>query len=266
MSNLTKLGLNVIKLEEAPKFLETLKAITDHEEKRERIGSTFADIFMNMLGGGEILCQGTLYPDTIESVSVNGPSQKIKTHHNLVQRLQPLRNANRLIEPLRLLFKDEVKSLARLLKFPPEIEQRHPFPGPGLAIRIFGEVTDEKLAILRQADHIFIDELKRNKRTILSDRYDMKETFYISLYQEVSQALVALSSDQAVGVRGDERFTGYIAYLRAVKTEDYMTAAWCPLSSEFLECVSNRITNEVPGIAHVAYSISQKPPSTIEFM
>ena len=235
-------------------FLDALEGVIDPEEKRVLIGNTFIDVFeaqtdeiATELGHRpEFLAQGTLYPDVIESVSFKGPSATIKTHHN-VGGLPDELNFE-LIEPFRELFKDEVREIGRLLDVPDRIVGRHPFPGPGLAIRILGVVTPARLALLREADAIFIDELRAN-----------------DLYDEVWQAFAVLLPVQSVGVMGDERTYENVCALRAVTSVDGMTADWAHLPHDFLGHVANRIVNEVPGINRTVYDVSSKPPATIEW-
>lgn len=231
------------------RFLERLAGVTDPEEKRKRIGNLFIEIFEEIsdrLGPFEFLAQGTLYPDRIESTSTFGPSDTIKTHHNvggLPEHLQ-----FKLVEPLGFLFKDEVREIGTALGLPAELIGRHPFPGPGLAVRVLGEVTSEKLDLLRKADKIFIDSLVR-----------------WNLYDAVWQAGVILLPVKSVGVMGDARTYNYVVALRAVNSTDGMTADWSKLESDFLKEVSNEIINSIPGINRVVYDISSKPPSTIEW-
>ncbi|MGX2984903.1 glutamine-hydrolyzing GMP synthase [Helicobacter sp. 23-1048] len=233
-------------------FLSRLQGITEPEQKRKIIGESFIEVFErearahNANGEIKFLAQGTLYPDVIESVSVKGPSKTIKSHHNVGGLPEWMRFE--LIEPLRELFKDEVRSLGRELGIPESMLMRHPFPGPGLAIRIMGEVTRESLAILREADSIFIEELHKN-----------------GLYGSVWQAFCVLLNVRSVGVMGDNRTYDNTIALRAVEAIDGMTARFSHLSFEFLEKVSNRIINEVEGINRVVYDISSKPPATIEW-
>ncbi|MGX2982155.1 glutamine-hydrolyzing GMP synthase [Helicobacter sp. 23-1045] len=233
-------------------FLSRLKGVTEPEQKRKIIGESFIEVFEreakkhNANGEIKFLAQGTLYPDVIESVSVKGPSKTIKSHHNVGGLPEWMRFE--LIEPLRELFKDEVRSLGRELGMPESMLMRHPFPGPGLAIRIMGEVTRESLAILRMADSIFIEELHKN-----------------GLYDSVWQAFCVLLNVRSVGVMGDNRTYDNTIALRAVEAIDGMTARFSHLSFEFLEKVSNRIINEVEGINRVVYDISSKPPATIEW-
>ena len=231
-------------------FLGDLNGISDPERKRKIIGSKFIDIFddqANKIGGADFLAQGTLYPDVIESVSfIGGPSVTIKSHHNVGGL--PERMKMDLVEPLRELFKDEVRDLGRDLGIPNHFIDRHPFPGPGLAIRIPGEITSDKVDILRQADTIYIDEIKK-----------------AGLYKEIWQAFAVLLPVQTVGVMGDERTYEYVCALRAVTSLDGMTADYYPYDQSFLANVSTRIINEVKGINRVVYDITSKPPGTIEW-
>ncbi|MFA5832277.1 MAG: glutamine-hydrolyzing GMP synthase [Bacteroidota bacterium] len=230
-------------------FLTRLKGVIEPEQKRKIIGKTFIDIFeeeAKKVSGAEFLAQGTLYPDVIESVSFKGPSQTIKTHHN-VGGLPEKMNL-KLIEPFRELFKDEVREVGRKLGLSDNLIDRHPFPGPGLAIRILGEITRERLEILRSADDIFIGELRNQ-----------------NLYNATWQAFAVLLPVQSVGVMGDERTYENTVAIRAVTSVDGMTADWAHLPYTFLADVSNRIINEVRGINRVVYDISSKPPATIEW-
>ncbi|MEG1607281.1 MAG: glutamine-hydrolyzing GMP synthase [Mucinivorans sp.] len=243
------MGLNVIGVDAGAKFLGDLKGITDPEQKRKVIGRDFIEVFdqqAKKLTDVKWLAQGTIYPDVIESVSVNGPSMTIKSHHN-VGGLPKEMNL-KIVEPLRLLFKDEVRRIGRELQVPENILGRHPFPGPGLGIRILGEVTPEKVAILQAADKIFIDSLRE-----------------WGLYDKVWQAGVMLLPVQSVGVMGDERTYESCVALRAVASTDGMTADWVHLPYEFLAKVSGEIINKVRGINRVVYDISSKPPATIEW-
>ena len=233
-------------------FLEKLIGITDPEEKRKIIGHTFIEVFENKVIELEkkyptikFLGQGTIYPDRIESAEPTKYASKIKSHHNVTL---PDKMRLKVIEPLREFYKDEVRKLGTELKIPHEILQRHPFPGPGLAIRILGEVTKERLNILRDADFIFIGELKKS-----------------GYYDKTWQAFAALIPVKAVGVKGDARTYEYIITLRAVTSLDAMTADWARIPNELLEMISNRILNEVQGVNRVLYDISQKPPATIEY-
>lgn len=230
-------------------FLSRLVRIEDPEMKRKIIGNTFIEIFEKeaiKIGDVDFLAQGTLYPDVIESSSVSSPSVKIKSHHNVGGL--PEKMHLKLIEPLRELFKDEVRKIGKELNIPDEILYRHPFPGPGLAVRIIGEVTKEKLEILRKADSIFIDEIKN-----------------ANLYNNIWQAFAVLLPVQTVGVMGDERTYENVIALRAVSSVDGMTADWYRIPFDLLEKISNRIINEVQGINRVVYDISSKPPATIEW-
>lgn len=243
------MGLNVIGVHAGDKFLADLKGVTDPEQKRKIIGRDFIEVFDEQaaqLKGIKWLAQGTIYPDVIESLSSGGPSATIKSHHN-VGGLPEKMNL-RIVEPLRLLFKDEVRRIGRELAVPENILSRHPFPGPGLGIRILGEVTAEKVAILQAADKIFIDGLRTD-----------------GLYDDVWQAGVMLLPVQSVGVMGDERTYESCVALRAVSSTDGMTADWVHLPYEFLAKVSNEIINKVRGINRVVYDISSKPPATIEW-
>ncbi len=230
-------------------FLKRLAGVTDPEHKRKIIGKTFIDIFEEEAGkvkDVKFLAQGTLYPDVIESTSFKGPSQTIKTHHN-VGGLPEKMNL-KLIEPFRELFKDEVRAVGRKLGLSDFLIDRHPFPGPGLAIRILGDITRERLEVLRSADDIFISELRKN-----------------NLYNKTWQAFVVLLPIQSVGVMGDERTYENTVAIRAVTSVDGMTADWAHLPYEFLAHVSSRISNEVRGVNRVVYDISSKPPATIEW-
>jgi len=241
--------MNVIFVDAAERFLNRLKGVTDPEEKRKIIGAEFIKVFeeeAQKIGDVKFLAQGTLYPDVIESSPVKGPSATIKSHHNVGGLPGELKFE--LIEPLRELFKDEVREVGRILKLPEEILQRHPFPGPGLAVRIVGEVTKERLEILKRADAIVEEEIKK-----------------AGLYNKIWQAFAVLLSIKSVGVMGDERTYGYVVALRAVESLDGMTADWVKLPYEVLESISNRIINEVQGVNRVVYDISSKPPSTIEW-
>lgn len=249
MDSYKHMGLNVIGVNAAPKFFEDLKGVTDPEQKRKIIGRDFVEVFneeAQKIEGARWLAQGTIYPDVIESVSVNGPSATIKSHHN-VGGLPEKMNL-KIVEPLRLLFKDEVRRVGRELQMDQNLLGRHPFPGPGLGIRILGEVTPEKVRILQEADRIFIDGLRRD-----------------GLYDQVWQAGTILLPVQSVGVMGDERTYENCCALRAVVSTDGMTADWVHLPYEFLAKTSNEIINKVRGINRVVYDISSKPPATIEW-
>lgn len=241
--------MNIKCINAEERFLSKLKGVEDPEEKRKIIGKEFIEVFNEeaiKLKDAEFLAQGTIYPDVIESVSVKGPSVTIKSHHNVGGLPEDLNF--KLLEPLRELFKDEVRKVGRELGIPGYMVDRHPFPGPGLGIRILGEVTKEKADILREADDIFIEELRKE-----------------GLYSKVNQAFVVLLPVKSVGVMGDERTYEYTAVLRSANTIDFMTATWSRLPYEFLEKVSNRILNEVKGINRLTYDISSKPPATIEW-
>ena len=230
-------------------FLEGLRGVSDPETKRKIIGKLFIDVFereAKKIGKVDFLAQGTLYPDVIESVSFKGPSVTIKSHHN-VGGLPEKMNL-RLVEPFRELFKDEVRAVGADLGLPDDLLWRHPFPGPGLAVRILGEVTRERLALLREADQIFTEEVRR-----------------AGLYRDIWQGFVVLLPVRSVGVMGDGRTYGYSAAVRAVSSVDGMTADWYRMPHEVLAAISGRITNEIPGINRVVYDISSKPPATIEW-
>jgi GMP synthase (glutamine-hydrolysing) len=243
------MGLNVIGINAADKFINALKDVSEPEKKRKIIGKIFIDVFTeqaNKIKNAKWLAQGTIYPDVIESSSVNGPSQTIKSHHNVGGLPEKLNL--KIIEPLKLLFKDEVRKIGKTLQIDDNILQRHPFPGPGLAIRIIGNITKEKLEILKKVDNIFISELKKHK-----------------LYNDVWQAGVILLPIKSVGVMGDERTYENVVALRAVHSTDGMTADWVHLPYNFLANVSTKIINEVKGVNRVVYDISSKPPATIEW-
>jgi len=242
-------GLNVIGVDASNRFLDQLEGISDPETKRKVIGRVFIEVFdeeAKKVKDVKWLAQGTIYPDVIESVSVNGPSATIKSHHNVGGL--PEKMHLKVIEPLRLLFKDEVRRVGRALDLPDTILMRHPFPGPGLAIRLLGKMTREKLNMLKEADDIFIEGLKKH-----------------GLYDSVWQAAVILLPVQSVGVMGDERTYENAVVLRAVGSTDGMTADWSQLPYKFLGSISNEIINKVKGINRVVYDISSKPPSTIEW-
>lgn len=243
------LGLHVIGVDAKEQFYTGLAGVTDPEAKRKVIGKTFIDVFEDVseqFPGVQWLGQGTIYPDVIESVSVHGPSVTIKSHHNVGGL--PDRLKLKIVEPLRMLFKDEVRQVGRTLGLDEVLVGRHPFPGPGLAIRILGDITPDKVHLLQEADHIFIKLLKE-----------------WGLYDKVWQAGVILLPVQSVGVMGDERTYERAVALRAVESVDGMTAEWCKLPYEFLAKVSSDIINQVKGINRVVYDISTKPPSTIEW-
>src|SRR5690349_4705076 len=248
-----KLGLHLIAVDATERFLIKLAGITDPEKKRKIIGNEFIAVFdeeahriEKQEGEVEWLVQGTLYPDVIESVSVRGPSQVIKSHHNVGGL--PEKMKLKLIEPLKELFKDEVRVIGRDLGMPEELLQRQPFPGPGLAVRILGEVTPERLAILRECDDIVVNEIKS-----------------AGLYKKIWQSFAVLLPVMSVGVMGDQRTYAYTCAIRAVHSEDGMTADWVPLPHEVLKTISNRIVNEVHGVNRVVYDITSKPPGTIEW-
>ncbi|OJA15851.1 hypothetical protein AZE42_09899 [Rhizopogon vesiculosus] len=265
------LGVNLIVVDASELFLSRLDGIEDPEQKRKIIGNTFINVFeaeatkieeaaekeeengAEAKGKIEWLLQGfhrltrTLYPDVIESISFKGPSATIKTHHNVGGLLKDMKL--KLIEPLRELFKDEVRALGRLLSIPVHLVQRHPFPGPGLAIRILGAVTREQVKILQQADNIYIEEIRK-----------------AGLYNQISQAFAVLLPVKAVGVMGDKRTYEQVIALRAVTSEDFMTADWYVFPPEVLRRISSRITNEVNGINRITYDISSKPPATVEWL
>ncbi|KIJ51528.1 hypothetical protein M422DRAFT_26936 [Sphaerobolus stellatus SS14] len=260
------LGVNLTVVDASDLFLDRLAGIEDPEQKRKIIGNTFINVFeaeatkleaqaeaeLKEKGGeakGKIewLLQGTLYPDVIESISFKGPSATIKTHHNVGGLLKDMKL--KLIEPLRELFKDEVRALGRLLNIPAHLVNRHPFPGPGLAIRILGPVTREQVKIAQQADDIYISEIRK-----------------AGLYEKISQAFAVLLPVRAVGVQGDKRTYEQVITLRAVTSEDFMTADWFVFPPEVLRRISSRITNEVSGVNRVTYDISSKPPGTVEWL
>jgi len=242
--------VDLVVVDAADTFLSRLKGVGDPEKKRKIIGNTFIEVFdaeAAKITGADFLAQGTIYPDVIESSShVNGPSATIKTHHNVGGL--PERMKLKLIEPLRDLFKDEVRELGMKLGLPPENVFRHPFPGPGLAVRVIGEVTKERCDILRQADHIYIEEIRA-----------------AGLYGDIAQAFAVLLPVKTVGVMGDSRTYEHVLALRAVKTDDFMTADWYDFPHEFLKKVSSRIINEVKRVNRVVYDVSSKPPATIEW-
>ena len=259
-----EMGLNVIGVHSGALFLKKLEGVTDPEAKRKAIGSTFIEVFdaeARKIEGARWLAQGTIYPDVIESVSVNGPSCKIKSHHN-VGGLPEKMNL-KIVEPLRTLFKDEVRRVGRSLGIKRELIGRHPFPGPSLGIRILGEVTEEKLRILRDADDIFIKGLRNWPCQLPSASYPNEKAD--NLYDSIWQAGTMLLPVKSVGVMGDERSYEYTIALRAVISTDGMTADWVHLPYDFLAKVSNDIINKVKGVNRVVYDISSKPPATIEW-
>ncbi len=242
---------NLAVVDASKRFLDALTGVVDPEEKRRVVGKLFVEVFETaaeeISGGKKIkfLAQGTIYPDRIESSSASRFSSKIKTHHNLAL---PERFSFRILEPLKDFYKDEVRALGKLLGIEDGLLNRHPFPGPGLSVRILGEVSEEKLCILKDVDEIFVDELKK-----------------CGLYEKVWQAFAVLLPVKSVGVKGDSRNYSYVVALRAVTSVDGMTADWARLPYEFIERVSNRICNEVASVSRVLYDVSQKPPATIEF-
>jgi GMP synthase (glutamine-hydrolysing) len=251
------LGLHVVGVDASQRFLAKLKGVTDPEEKRKKIGAEFIAVFADEArklaakstaadGALKYLVQGTLYPDVIESVSVKGPSATIKTHHNVGGL--PADMPFSLIEPLRDLFKDEVRRIGAELGLPREMLTKQPFPGPGLAVRIVGEIDEERLAMLREADAIVTQEIRN-----------------AGLYEQIWQSFAVLLPIRSVGIMGDDRTYGWTIAVRAVESEDAMTADWVRLPGEVLEKISSRITNEVRGINRVVYDISSKPPGTIEW-
>ena len=245
----THLGLNLIHVEASDRFLKGLAGVTDPERKRKIIGAEFIAVFeqeARRLGRIDYLAQGTLYPDVIESVSVKGPSVTIKTHHNVGGL--PEKMGFKLVEPLRELFKDEVREVGRELGLPETVLWRQPFPGPGLAVRILGEVTRDRLDLLRKADVIVEEEIRK-----------------AGLYRDIWQAFAVLLPIRTVGVMGDERTYEHVIALRAVHSQDGMTADWVRLPYDVLATISSRIANEVKGVNRVVYDISSKPPSTIEW-
>ena len=249
------LGLHLVAVDATERFMRKLAGVIDPETKRKIIGNEFIEVFddeakriLNEEGNNEVewLVQGTLYPDVIESRSVRGPSQVIKSHHNVGGL--PDKMKLKLIEPLKDLFKDEVRRIGRDLGMPEEILQRQPFPGPGLAVRILGEVTKERADLLRECDEIVVGEVKK-----------------AGLYQKIWQSFAVLLPVMSVGVMGDQRTYAYTCAVRAVHSEDGMTADWVPLPYEVLKTISNRIVNEVRGVNRVVYDITSKPPGTIEW-
>jgi GMP synthase (glutamine-hydrolysing) len=244
-----RLGLHFIAVDARERFYERLSGVEDPEIKRKRIGNEFIAVFeeeAKKIAGAEFLVQGTLYPDVIESVSIKGPSSVIKTHHNVGGL--PEKMGLKLIEPVRELFKDEVRKLGMELGLEEEFVWRHPFPGPGLAVRILGEVNAERVEILQNADDIVIEEIRR-----------------AGLYRHISQAFAVLLPVRSVGVMGDERTYENVLAVRAVTTSDFMTADWYRMPHDLLDRIARRVVNEVRGVNRVVYDISSKPPSTIEW-
>lgn len=243
-----KVGLKLVFVNARQRFLKRLKGVADPERKRRIIGEEFVRVFEEQakrIRGAKWLVQGTIYPDRVESAATSRRASRIKSHHNVAGL--PKRMGLKVLEPLRDLYKDEVRQVGRALGLPEEVVGRHPFPGPGLAARVIGEVTEEKLRICREASAIVEEELKR-----------------AGWYERVWQAFAVVGDDRATGVLGDERALGRIVTVRVVESEEAMTADWSRLPPEVLEAISNRITNEVPGVTWVAYAISSKPPATIE--
>jgi GMP synthase (glutamine-hydrolysing) len=243
------LGMNIVYVDASERFLKRLKGVTDPETKRKVVGGEFIHVFeeeAKKIGKVDFLAQGTLYPDVIESASSGSTAAKIKTHHNVGGL--PARMTLKLLEPLRYLFKDEVRKVGLNLELPEEMVWRQPFPGPGLAIRIIGEVTKEKIEILQAADWVVMNEIKK-----------------ANLYRQLWQSFAILTDVRSVGVMGDYRTYGYLVAVRAVTSEDAMTADWARLPYDVLARISSRIVNEVPGVNRVVYDITSKPPSTIEW-
>lgn len=244
----SQFGMNLIRVDARERFLDKLKGVTEPEKKRKIIGEEFIRVFeeeAEKIGKVNVLVQGTIYPDVIESGS--GDSAVIKSHHN-VGGLPDVISFEEIVEPLRELFKDEVRKAGIELGLPKELVWRQPFPGPGLAVRVIGEITEDKLALLREADAIFREEIDKAEGIIKPDQY-----------------FAVLTDMRSVGVMGDARTYGYIMALRAVTTDDFMTAEWTKLPYELLERASSRITNEVAGISRIVFDITAKPPSTVEW-
>ena len=246
--SLRRLRLRVTCIDASARFLKNLRGVSHPEKKRKIIGKTFIDVFYRGLRDFDFLVQGTLYPDVIESNPVQGPSQTIKTHHNRVAEVRRLERQGRIVEPFRFLFKDEVRQVAKLLGIPSDIRDRHPFPGPGLAVRILGDVTRRRLDILRRADDIFIAELKRS-----------------GWYDKVWQAFAVFLPLKSVGVMGDERAYGNIIALRAITSLDGMTANWVHLPAAVLEGAAAQIVRRIREVNRVVYDVTSKPPATIEW-
>ncbi len=243
-----RLGLRIDYIDASEEFLKNLENVESPEEKRKIIGRAFIDVFYGRLRDFDYLIQGTLYPDVIESNPVKGPSQTIKTHHNRVKEVQKLEREGKVIEPFKFLFKDEVREVASILSIPEDILNRHPFPGPGIAVRILGAVTKEKLDILRAADQIFIDELRKS-----------------GWYEKTWQAFAVFLPVKSVGVMGDERAYGNVIALRAITSIDGMTANWAHIPYEVLDEAANKIVRQIREINRVVYDITSKPPATIEW-
>jgi GMP synthase (glutamine-hydrolysing) len=243
------MGVRVIRVDAEARFMAALQGVTDPEQKRKIIGKSFIDVFEEeaaKIADVHWLAQGTIYPDVIESAAASGKAHVIKSHHNVGGLPSHMRM--QLVEPLRELFKDEVRKIGVELGLPHDMVYRHPFPGPGLGVRILGEVKKEYADLLRQADAIYIDELHK-----------------ADLYNKVSQAFAVFLPVRAVGVMGDGRRYDYVVALRAVETIDFMSARWAHLPYDFLDRVSRRICNEVTGISRVVYDVTGKPPGTIEW-
>ncbi len=247
VANFREMGIEIERVNVRERFLDRLAGIDEPEEKRRRIGDLFIDVFWETAQNVQLLAQGTLYPDVIESATSGSDASRIKTHHNRVDRILELQKEGRVIEPLAELFKDEVRALGKSLDIPHRMLYRHPFPGPGLAVRVPGEITEDRLRIVREADAIFIDNLRKH-----------------GWYDRVWQAYAALIPVNTVGVKGDERSYEYAISLRAVISEDAMTADWVELPYSLLGETSNAILNSVPGVNRVFYDISTKPPASIE--
>ncbi len=245
------MNLNLIHVDASKRFLKLLKGVEDPEKKRKIIGKEFVKVFMEeakKIGKFDFLAQGTLYPDVIESVSTKGPSDTIKSHHNRVPEILKLIKSGKVVEPLKELFKDEVREIGLKMGMAEELIHRHPFPGPGLAIRIIGEVTDKRVSTLQEADDILIEEVRKS-----------------GLYSQMWQIFAVFLPVKSVGVMGDQRTYENVIAIRGVSSVDAMTADWAYLPEDFMRRVSNRIINEVKGINRVVYDISSKPPSTIEW-
>lgn len=275
MASYKDMGLNVIGVDASEIFISSLKGVTDPETKRKIVGRTFIDVFnqeAQKIKNASWLAQGTIYPDVIESSSVHGPSSVIKSHHNVGGL--PEKMHLKIVEPLRSLFKDEVRRVGRALGIKNELISRHPFPGPGLSIRVLGEVTPEKLEILRNADDVYIKALRRTPApegwhpasgVSATGKSASGSDSFLTLYDAIWQAGAILPSFKSVGVMGDERTYEYTVALRAVVSTDGMTADWVHLPYDFLAKVSNDIINKVNGVNRVVYDISSKPPATIEW-
>ena len=247
--NFERMGVDIETVEASDIFLSQLAGVTDPEAKREIIGNLFIKVFWDSVGDADMLAQGTLYPDVIESASnAKTKASKIKTHHNRVEKILELQKQGKVLEPLAELFKDEVRELGLSLGIQPDIVNRHPFPGPGLAVRCPGEVTEDRLRIIQECDAIFISLLRQN-----------------DWYEKVWQAYAALVPVKTVGVKGDERSYEFAVSLRAVVSEDAMTADWVELPYQILRDSSNQILNNVPGVNRVLYDVSTKPPASIEW-